>query len=133
VEKSSPWSQLQKDEELRAEILQDVERCMPENPYFRQPETQRMLLDILFIFCKLNQDVGYRQGMHEIAAPVVWLVESEAIDVGVGSRTLGEDATIKTIFDAEYIEHDAFAIFGQVMQSAKTFVSTRVDGNIDVC
>ncbi|SMR50824.1 unnamed protein product [Zymoseptoria tritici ST99CH_1A5] len=118
---ASPWSQVQKDEELRAEILQDVERCMPDNPYFRQPETQRILLDILFIFCKLNQDVGYRQGMHEIAAPIVWVVESEAIDVGVESRTLGEDATIKTIFDADYIEHDAFAIFGQVMQSAKTF------------
>lgn len=124
---------MQKDEELRAEILQDVERCMPDNPYFRQPETQRILLDILFIFCKLNQDVGYRQGMHEIAAPIVWVVESEAIDVGVESRTLGEDATIKTIFDADYIEHDAFAIFGQVMQSAKTFVSSNLQTEMKTC
>lgn len=114
---------MQKDQELRAEILQDVERCMPENPYFRQPETQRMLLDILFVFCRLNPDVGYRQGMHEIVAPILWVVEREAIDVGRTSRALGEDGIIKAVFDAEHIEHDTFAIFGQAMQSAKTFVS----------
>ncbi|KAK4507786.1 hypothetical protein PRZ48_001521 [Zasmidium cellare] len=118
---SSPWAQVHKDEELRAEILQDVERCMPETPYFRQPETQRILLDVLFIFCKLNPDVGYRQGMHEIAAPILWTVENDAIDIGEGSKTMGEDSTIKAIFDADHIEHDTFAIFGQVMQSAKTF------------
>lgn len=98
---------LQKDQELRAEITQDVERCMPENPYFRQPETQRMLLDILFIFCKLNGDVGYRQGMHEIAAPILWVVENDAIQIGESSRTMGQDGLIKTFFDAEFIEHGA--------------------------
>lgn len=82
-----------------------------------------MLLDVLFVFCKLNPDVGYRQGMHEIAAPILWVVHNDAIDVGEGSKAMGEDAVIKTIFDADHIEHDTFAIFGQVMQNAKTFVS----------
>lgn len=96
---------------------------MPENPFFRQQDTQTILLDVLFVFCKLNPDVGYRQGMHEIAAPILWVVHDDAIDVGEGSRALGEDAVIKTVFDADHIEHDTFAIFGQVMQNAKTFVS----------
>lgn len=104
---------------------------MPETPYFRQPETQRILLDVLFIFCKLNPDVGYRQGMHEIAAPILWTIENDAIDIGEGSKTMGEDSTIKAIFDADHIEHDTFAIFGQVMQSAKTFVGHQ--GSICVC
>lgn len=52
--KNSPWTQRHKDEELRAEILQDVERCMLE--FTRTPETQRMLVDILWVFCKLNPD-----------------------------------------------------------------------------
>lgn len=94
---------------------------MPENLYFRQPDTQRMLLDILYIFCKLNPDLSYRQGMHEILAPILWVVERDAIDLGESSKTLGEDALIKAMFDAEYVEHDAFALFGQVMQSAKNF------------
>jgi TBC1 domain family member 5 len=94
---------------------------MPENLYFRQPDTQRMLLDILFIFCKLNPDLSYRQGMHEILAPILWVIERDAIDLGESSKALGEDAMIKTMFDAEYVEHDSFALFGQVMQSAKNF------------
>lgn len=65
---------MRQDEEIRAEIFQDVERCMPEEPYFRQQETQRILLDVLFVFCKINQDIGYRQGMHEVLAPVLWAV-----------------------------------------------------------
>ena len=117
---------MHKDDELRAEILQDVERCMPETQYFRQPDTQRMLIDILFVFCKLNPDVGYRQGMHEIAAPILWVIETDAVDVGEGSKALGEDSIIRTVLDAEHIEHDTFAIFGQAMQSAKTFVSHNV-------
>lgn len=80
-----------------------------------------MLLDILFIFCKLNPDLSYRQGMHEILAPILWVVERDAIELGESSKTLGEDALIKAIFDGDYIEHDAFALFGQVMQSAKNF------------
>lgn len=101
--------------------MQDVDRCMPENLYFRQSETQRMMLDILFIFCKLNQDVGYRQGMHELLAPVLWVVERDAIDLGQSSKAMGEDAIIRTVFDAEHIEHDSFAIFSQIMHSAKNF------------
>lgn len=94
---------------------------MPENLYFRQPDTQRMLLDVLFIFCKLNPDLSYRQGMHEILAPILWVVERDSIELGESSKTLGEDSLVKAVFDAEYIEHDAFALFGQVMQSAKNF------------
>ncbi|KAM0719954.1 hypothetical protein Q7P37_004089 [Cladosporium fusiforme] len=120
-ETDSPWSSIRQDEELRAEIQQDVDRCMPENLYFRQPDTQRMLLDILFVFCKLNPDLGYRQGMHELLAPILWVVERDALNLGQSSKAMGEDAVIRTVYDAEHIEHDAFALFGQVMQNAKTF------------
>jgi len=94
---------------------------MPENLYFRQPDTQRMLLDILFIYCKLNPDIGYRQGMHELLAPLIWVVERDAIELGPSSKAMGEDAIVKAVFDADYIEHDAFALFAQVMQGAKGF------------
>ncbi|WPG98484.1 Hypothetical protein R9X50_00127500 [Acrodontium crateriforme] len=117
---TSIWTQIRKDEELRAEIMQDVDRCMPEMTYFRQPDTQRAMLDILFIFCKLNQDVGYRQGMHELLAPILWVVERDAIDLGQSSKALGEDAVVRAVFDAEHVEHDAFTLFSQVMHSAKS-------------
>ncbi|KAK3117372.1 hypothetical protein LTR53_001362, partial [Teratosphaeriaceae sp. CCFEE 6253] len=109
------------DEELRAEIEQDVDRCMPELTYFRQPTTQTTLTTILFVWSRLNPDISYRQGMHELLAPILWTVERDAIQLGTSSRALGEDATVRAIFDAESIEADTFALFCQVMKSAKAF------------
>jgi TBC1 domain family protein 5 len=94
---------------------------MPENTYFRQTDTQRMMLDILFVFCKLNPDLGYRQGMHELLAPMLWVDERDAVNLGQSSKAMGEDAVIRAVYDADHIEHDAFALFGQVMQNAKSF------------
>jgi TBC1 domain family protein 5 len=88
---------------------------MPENTYFRQPETQNMLLDILFIYTKLNPDVGYRQGMHELLAPVVWVVERDAVQPDDTAQTLHH------VLDAKYVEHDTFAIFAEVMKTGKSF------------
>ena len=97
---------------------------MPENLYFREPTTQAMLLDILFIYCKLNADIGYRQGMHEILAPIVWVISRDAIDLQKneeGSDTSGDDHLILSLLSQKYVEHDAFTIFGIVMQTAKSF------------
>lgn len=92
---------------------------MPENLWFREPSTQTMLLDILFIFCKLNQDVGYRQGMHEILAPILWVLSRDAIDIE--SHHAREDDFMRETLDARFLEHDAFTLFGIVMQTVKSF------------
>lgn len=115
---------MRQDEEIRAEIFQDVERCMPEEPYFRRPQTQTMMLNILFIFCKINQDIGYRQGMHELLAPLLWVVEEDAIQHGKDDdHQSGSDAdsVLKEMLDPIYIEHDAFTLLSLVMRSAKSF------------
>lgn len=97
---------------------------MPEEPYFRRPETQRLMLDILFIFCKINQDIGYRQGMHELLAPILWVVEQDAIDYGNDSQlatVADEDGLLKQTLDPSYIEHDAFTLLSLIMRTAKSF------------
>ena len=98
---------------------------MPENLYFREPPTQTMLLDILFIYCKLNPDIGYRQGMHEVLAPVLWVVARDAIDpMDLEACLEGQaisDGVIMASFDCQYIEHDAFTLFGILMQTVKSF------------
>ena len=84
-----------------------------------------MLLDILFIYCKLNPDIGYRQGMHEVLAPILWVVSRDAIDpTDIGADAEGQavsDSLIMASFDHRYIEHDAFTLFGVIMQTAKSF------------
>ncbi|KAL8828906.1 MAG: hypothetical protein Q9191_002318 [Dirinaria sp. TL-2023a] len=132
-DKSSQWSNLRQDEELRAEIFQDVERCMPENSYFREPATQSMLLDILFIFCKLNQDIGYRQGMHEVLAPILWVISRDAIDpqsfANAAQKDARSDHLILACFDPKYLEHDSFTIFGIIMQTVKSFYEAGPNSN----
>ncbi|KAK2630218.1 hypothetical protein QTJ16_001038 [Diplocarpon rosae] len=96
------------------------------------------MLDVLFIFCKINQDVGYRQGMHELLAPILWVVKEDAIEYGrdgVQGPISVSDSLIKQALDPAYIEHDAFTLLSLVMRSAKSFYelgepdrrSTRLD------
>ena len=141
---------MRRDEETRAEIFQDVERCMPENLHFREPETQSMLLDILFVYCKLNPDLGYRQGMHEILAPILWVISSDAMEpdngpnpgqsshIELDRKAAGpanfqrSDKTLKreevelvfSCLDHQHIEHDAFNLFRIVMHTVKSYYET---------
>ena len=83
------------------------------------------MLDILFIYSKLNPDTGYRQGMHEILAPIIWVVECDALD----SASLPKDdepqnegiELMRMALNSDYIEHDSFNLFCAVMQTTKSF------------
>ncbi|KAI0024792.1 RabGAP/TBC [Xylariomycetidae sp. FL0641] len=117
----SPWNTLRADETLRAEILQDVQR-LPDEPFYHQPHIQDLILDVLFIYCKLNPDVGgYRQGMHELLAPIVYVIEQDAIDPVDAASDASADLRMVEMLDASFIEHDAFALFTKLMESAKAF------------
>ena len=97
---------------------------MPENLFFREPTTQSRLLDILFIFCKLNADVGYRQGMHEVLAPILWVISRDAIDpASLHQQESTDEHTelIREALDNNFVEHDTFTLFCIIMQTVKAF------------
>ena len=106
---------------------------MPENLYFREPTTQVIMLDILFIFCKLNADIGYRQGMHEILALVLWVVSRDAIDPESIQRVIPTEEQIGGLFqvalDSAYIAHDTFTLFCIIMQNVKSFYEVGEGGS----
>lgn len=97
---------------------------MPDEPYFRLPETKKTLLQILFIYCKINQDIGYRQGMHELAAPILLAMQRDALapmaPEGLVPSNDSDCLMFKTL-DASFIEHDSFTLFNLVMRTAKSF------------
>ncbi|KIW74025.1 hypothetical protein, variant [Phialophora macrospora] len=97
---------------------------MQDNFFFREPSTQKKLLDILFIYAKLNPDIGYRQGMHELLAPILWVVQQDAVDLmgvpAVDRTAEGTDFMIE-VLNGKFVEHDAFNLFCAVMQTAKAF------------
>ncbi|RVX69998.1 hypothetical protein B0A52_06169 [Exophiala mesophila] len=121
---NSPWSTLRQDELNREEIFQDVTRCMQDNYFFREPDTQKKLLDILFIYAKLNPDIGYRQGMHELLAPILWIIQQDAVDLAsfpnADTQTEGTNFMLEAL-NSKYVEHDTFSLFCAVMQTAKAF------------
>ncbi|CAG8526384.1 31389_t:CDS:10 [Racocetra persica] len=122
LDQANPWQEYFKDTELRKIIKQDVERTFPENEYFRSTSAQNRLLDILFIYCKMNTDVSYRQGMHELLAPILWVVDNESLSSTNGYTMVNvEDATIRQALSADYVEHDTFALFSSLMKSAKVY------------
>ena len=115
---------MRQDELNREEIWQDVIRCNTDNHFFQEPSTQKKLLDILFIYSKLNPDTGYRQGMHELLAPVLWVVYQDCILIEtIPAKKRGEEGVdfMSEVLDSKYVEHDTFNLFCAIMQTAKTF------------
>ncbi|KAL2819349.1 rab-GTPase-TBC domain-containing protein [Aspergillus cavernicola] len=123
-DEQSPWQTLRQDEQMRADISQDVDRCLQENFFFREPATKAKMIDILFIYSKLNPDLGYRQGMHELLAPILWVIDRDAIDPKFveEARLAGQDDdTMFQLLDCEFVEHDSFGLFCSVMQSTRVY------------
>lgn len=103
----------------------DVERCNPEMAYFRDPRTQAKLVNILYVYCKLNPSLGYRQGMHELAASVLWVIEYDAAPVSsIEQQYPGRDNKYKSLglmVDVQFVEQDSFELFKNLMESAVSF------------
>ena len=57
------------------------ETRFPDIDFFREERVQNMLLDILFILSRENEPISYRQGMHEIAALALWVVDRDKVVV----------------------------------------------------
>lgn len=102
---------------------------MPDNMYFRQPATQNMMLDILFVWCKMHPDIGYRQGMHEVLAPILWVVERDAVDTD-RTEDRGVDHTLADVMDSKYIEHDTSTLFSLIMNTAMSFYAPADPGSV---
>lgn len=122
----SPWTASRQDELVRNEILQDVQRLPDEPAFYHLESTQTLILDILFVWVKLNPDLGgYRQGMHELLAPILHVIDQDAID----RSTVGDaaaDPIMVDMLDSYFIEHDAFALFSCLMDRAKPFYQVSV-------
>lgn len=81
-----------------------------------------MITDILFIYCRANPNRGgYRQGMHELLAPFVDALESDATDHSALAADHGLDDLLLELTDSTYIEHDAYILFATLMDYAQIF------------
>lgn len=82
---------------------QDVSRTQSGLPFFMIGGiAQQWMLHILFLYAKLNPDLGYMQGMNEILAPIVFVYGTDPSDAWV-----------------QEAEADAFFSFAAIMASTK--------------
>lgn len=81
--------------ELVSEINKDLARLYPTgaDEFFEQPRLRTLMLDILFVWAREHADTSYRQGMHELLAPLVFAMHAEQVGVaGGGSGSPGGKA-----------------------------------------
>lgn len=60
-------------------IKQDVVRTFPGIEFFRKPHIQEIMKNILFCYARENPIMCYRQGMHEILAPILFVHHSDQL------------------------------------------------------
>lgn len=71
----SMWGRFFRNVELERMLDQDLTRLYPERgSYFQTSACQGMLRRILLLWCLNNPEYGYRQGMHELLAPLMYVL-----------------------------------------------------------
>ncbi|XP_023537563.1 TBC1 domain family member 5-like [Cucurbita pepo subsp. pepo] len=71
----SLWGRFFRSAELEKMVDQDLSRLYPEHgSYFQTPGCQGLLRRILLLWCLQHPQFGYRQGMHELLAPFLYVL-----------------------------------------------------------
>lgn len=118
----SPWKTFFEDSDLRDIIGKDVSRTFPEIEFFQEPRIRQMLSDILLVYAKEHPFTNYRQGMHEVLAPLIFVIylDNEAFQHAKENNelkmlTVEEEDILNCLFCKDYLEHDSYNLFCAVM------------------
>ncbi|XP_007505201.2 TBC1 domain family member 5 isoform X1 [Monodelphis domestica] len=123
-DEGSLWNRFFQDKELRAMIEQDVKRTFPEMQYFQQENVRKILTDVLFCYARENEQLLYKQGMHELLAPIVFILHCDHQAFLHASEAARPSEEMKALLNPEYLEHDAYAMFSHLMETAEPWFST---------
>ncbi|KAF8902090.1 rab-GTPase-TBC domain-containing protein [Gymnopilus junonius] len=119
----NPWNEWFAGVELRKVIFQDVERTFPDIPFFRESNVQAELTNILFLYSVTNPSIGYRQGMHELLAPLYLAVHFDAI---VETELQAEQyKDLKELCSEHFIAADSWWLFNSVMDGISQWYEWR--------
>ncbi|XP_037242927.1 TBC1 domain family member 5 isoform X2 [Falco biarmicus] len=123
-DEGSLWNKFFQDKELRAMIEQDVTRTFPEMQYFQQENVRKILTDVLFCYARENEQLLYKQGMHELLAPIIFILHCDHQAFSHASEAAQPSEEMKVLLNPEYLEHDAYAMFTHLMKTAEHWFST---------
>ncbi|XP_039977686.1 TBC1 domain family member 5 isoform X2 [Xiphias gladius] len=123
-DEGSLWNKFFQDKELKGMVKQDVLRTFPEIRYFQDEDVRTKLTDILFCYARENEQLLYKQGMHEVLAPIVFVLHCDHQAFQHASETASPSEEMKCLLNPVYLEHDAYAMFSQLMETAEPWFSS---------
>uniref|UniRef100_A0A8C7PMK7 TBC1 domain family member 5 n=1 Tax=Oncorhynchus mykiss TaxID=8022 RepID=A0A8C7PMK7_ONCMY len=123
-DEGSLWNKFFQDNELRGMIKQDVMRTFPEMRYFQEEDVRTKLTDILFCYARENEQLLYKQGMHELLAPIVFVLHCDHQAFQHASETAHPSEELMSLLNPMFQEHDAYAMFSQLMETAEPWFSS---------
>lgn len=74
---------------------------------------QAELTNILYLYSDMHPDIGYRQGMHELLAPLYYAVDYDSL-----SDDADTDSATKEFCSRAWVAADAWLLFDAVMKGA---------------
>ncbi|KAI5119084.1 hypothetical protein M0805_004857 [Coniferiporia weirii] len=120
LHEDNPWKEWFAAVELRKTIRQDVERTFPDFDYFRDPDVQGQLTYILYVHSVMYPDIGYRQGMHELLAPLLYALDYDSLPPD-GHL----DPDLEEFCSRTWVAADAWALFSVVMNGVNAWYEWR--------
>ena len=103
-------------EDTADQIRRDLERCYPEGAgsHFIEAPRQKMMFHILLVWALKHDQPGYRQGMHELLANVIWAFEKSFAATALA--VLPPDSPVNALrVDIAFLEEDAFWLFEKLI------------------
>ncbi|XP_069675609.1 TBC1 domain family member 5 [Periplaneta americana] len=116
----SIWHQYFCDKELRAVIRQDVVRTFPGVDFFRKNMIQDAMVNILFCYARENPTMCYRQGMHEILAPLLFVLHCDHQALLHTKEQVPISDVIAEVLDPAFLEEDAYTLFCRIMSGIES-------------
>lgn len=100
--------------DIKKEIKKDIDRLYPTGAieYFEQDSVREKLTEILIIWGMEHQLFKFRQGMHEVLAPIYYVMERDKL---FNCEEMNDDELYE-IFDPKYTLHDTFALYSELMK-----------------
>jgi TBC1 domain family protein 5 len=95
----------------------------PDIGYFRDTNVQTQLTNILFLYATMNPHIGYRQGMHELLAPLYYAIDYDSIPEDGNSEH--DMADIRELCSRTWVAADAWTLFITIMRGVSRWYEWR--------
>lgn len=121
TDSQNSWKKYYEDIDLIKFIRGDLERLFIQgvpDEYFQTNNRQEILLNVLFVWSVKHNKTSYRQGMHELAAVILFVIENELLywNAAMISNPLLSNHCLASIFTNENMDSHTFWIFDGLMK-----------------